>query len=155
MAVIILPDNLELFAKDICQDGRLVLTNGCFDLLHVGHVRCLQYARSVGDFLLVAVNSDASTKALKGIERPINRQDDRVELLSALRCVDYITIFDSLQATQVIQRVRPILYVKGGDYTLETLDPEETAALSAVGAEIRFLPEVVGYSTTALRRRFQ
>ena len=156
MAVILAPENLRVFAEDIYRKKvRLVLTNGCFDLLHLGHVRCLKYARSLGDFLFVAVNSDTSATTLKGIERPINSQEDRVEVLAALRCVDYISIFDSLRVTQVIRKIRPVIYVKGGDYTLETLDPEESAALTEVGAEIRFLPQVVGYSTTALISRLQ
>jgi rfaE bifunctional protein nucleotidyltransferase chain/domain len=156
MAMILSPGNLAAFAESVRrQRTRLVLTNGCFDLLHIGHVRYLQQARSLGDFLLVAVNSDASTRALKGIERPINSQEDRAEVLAAIRCVDCVTIFDALRATQVIRKVCPVLYVKGGDYTLDTLDQEETTALIEVGAEIRFTPRIFGYSTTSLISRLR
>jgi rfaE bifunctional protein nucleotidyltransferase chain/domain len=156
IAVILPPENLVAFAENVHRQGaRLVLTNGCFDLLHVGHVRYLQHARSLGDFLLVAVNSDASIRSLKGAERPVNSQENRAEILAAVRCVDCVTIFDSLRATQVIQKVRPVLYAKGGDYTLDTLDPEEATALVEVGAEIRFIPPTLGYSTTSLIGRLR
>jgi len=152
--VILSSENLAVFAKEIQRLGiRLVLTNGCFDLLHIGHVRYLQQARSLGDFLLVAVNSDSSARTLKGAKRPVNSQEDRAEILAAIRCVDCVTIFDSLRATQVIRKVCPVLYVKGGDYTLDTLDQEETTALVEIGAEIRFIPRVLGYSTTSLISR--
>jgi D-glycero-beta-D-manno-heptose 1-phosphate adenylyltransferase len=156
IVVTLSPEDLATFAKNVRRRGaRLVLTNGCFDLLHVGHVRYLQHARSLGDLLLVAVNSDASTRSLKGVERPVNSQENRAEILAAIRCVDCVTIFDSLRATQVIRKVRPVLYAKGGDYTLDTLDPEETTALVEVGAEIRFIPLVLGYSTTSLIGRLR
>ncbi|QQY10167.1 MAG: adenylyltransferase/cytidyltransferase family protein [Candidatus Xiphinematobacter sp.] len=156
MATILPLENLAAFAGSVHRQGmRLVLTNGCFDLLHIGHVRYLQQARSLGDFLLVAVNSDASARALKGIERPVNTQEDRAEIIAAIRCVDCVTIFDSLRATQVIREVCPVLYVKGGDYTLDALDQEETTALIEVGAEIRFTPRVFGYSTTTLISRLR
>jgi rfaE bifunctional protein nucleotidyltransferase chain/domain len=129
---------------------RLVLTNGCFDLLHVGHVRYLQSARRGGDALAVAVNSDASARQLKGEHRPINSQDDRAEILAALACVDFVTIFDEERVTSLIERVQPMVYAKGGDYRLETLDPGERAALERCGAEIFFVPLVPGRSTTRL-----
>ena len=117
---------------------KLVLTNGCFDLLHTGHVHYLEQARACGDALIVAVNSDASVRELKGPERPLNAEADRAEVLAALRCVD------------VIGALRPALYAKGGDYTPETLDPGERAALEEVGTEIRILQLVPGRSTTGL-----
>jgi rfaE bifunctional protein nucleotidyltransferase chain/domain len=129
---------------------RLVLTNGCFDLLHVGHVRYLVAARRGGDALAVALNSDASVRVLKGQNRPLNSQADRAEILAALACVDFVTIFDEERATGVIERVRPMVYAKGGDYRLETLNPEERAALEDCGAEIFFVPTVPGRSTTKL-----
>ena len=129
---------------------RLVLTNGCFDLLHTGHVRYLEEARRCGDALLVAVNSDASVRQLKGPSRPVNTQLDRAEVLAALRCVDHVTIFTGKRVTEVIRLLRPAVYAKGGDYTPETLDPEEKAALDEVGAEIRILQLVPGRSTTAI-----
>ena len=134
---------------------RLVLTNGCFDLLHVGHVRYLQQAAELGDVLVVAVNGDESVEALKGPGRPLNSAEDRAEVLAALECVDFVTIFPGLRATQVIEAVRPAIYVKGGDYTLESLDPEEVAALKGAGAEIRTLPLVPGKSTSRLIERMR
>ncbi len=131
------------------QGQRLVFTNGCFDLLHVGHVRYLEQARALGDALLVAVNGDASVRALKGPERPVNPQDDRAEVLAALRCVDAVVIFEETRATNLLRAVRPQLYAKGGDYTVESLDAEERAALESAGSAIRILPLVPGRSTTA------
>ena len=130
-------------------DGRrLVFTNGCFDLLHVGHVRYLQAARALGDALAIGLNADASVRALKGPGRPLNPADDRAEVLAALASVDFVTIFDEPRAAHLLAQVRPHLYVKGGDYTLETLDAEERSVLLAVGAEIEFVPMVPGRSTT-------
>jgi rfaE bifunctional protein nucleotidyltransferase chain/domain len=128
---------------------RLVFTNGCFDLLHVGHVRYLQQARALGDALVVAVNGDESVRTLKGPSRPINPEGDRAEVLAALDCVDYVTIFHTPRVTDVVSIVKPHVYVKGGDYTPESLDPGEVAALKSAGSEIRILPLVPGRSTTA------
>jgi len=132
---------------------KLVFTNGCFDLLHAGHVRYLGQARALGDALTVAVNSDASVRGLKGPSRPVNPAGDRAEVLSALRAVDFVTVFDEPRATGLILRIRPSIYVKGGDYTPETLDPEERAALLECRAEIVILPLVPGRSTTAILQR--
>ena len=137
------------------EGKRLVLTNGCFDLLHVGHVRYLQTARALGDALAVALNSDASVRALKGEGRPINPANDRAEVLAALECVDYIAIFSELRATRFFETVQPAIYAKGGDYKLETLDPEERAVLEKIGAEIKILPLQPGYSTSRLIARLQ
>lgn len=148
--------DLSRRAEEIRQAGqRLVLSNGCFDLLHVGHVRYLEQARQLGDFLVVAVNGDESVRSLKGAGRPLNLEDDRAEVLSALECVNFVTIFPARRATQVIEAVRPAIYVKGGDYTLESLDPEEVAALKRVGAEVKTLPLVPGKSTSSLIERMQ
>ena len=148
--------DLSRRAEEIRQAGqRLVLTNGCFDLLHDGHVRYLQQARELGDLLVVAVNGDESVRSLKGAGRPLNSAEDRAEVLAALACVDFVTIFPGMRATPVIEALRPAIYVKGGDYTLETLDPEEVAALKRVGAEIKTLPLVPGKSTSSLIERMQ
>jgi len=129
---------------------RLVFTNGCFDLLHVGHVRYLQAARERGDALLVAVNGDVSVRALKGPSRPINGEADRAEVLAALGCVDYVTLFYTPRVTELIRVVRPAVYVKGGDYTVDSLDPEEREALREVGSQVEILALVPGKSTTAV-----
>lgn len=136
---------------ELDRDGRrLVLTNGCFDLLHAGHVRYLRQARALGDALAVGLNSDRSVRALKGEGRPVNPQEDRAEVLAALGCVDYVVIFDGKRATGLLDAVRPHVYAKGGDYTVDSLDPDERAALQAAGTEIRILPLVPGRSTTAV-----
>ena len=132
---------------------KLVLTNGCFDLLHAGHVRYLEEARRLGDALIVAVNSDASVRELKGPDRPLNIEQDRAEVLSALRCVDHVTIFTGKRVTEVIRSLQPAIYAKGGDYTVETLDPGERAALEEAGTEISLLSLVPGRSTTSLLER--
>ncbi|MEX1044821.1 MAG: adenylyltransferase/cytidyltransferase family protein [Chthoniobacterales bacterium] len=132
---------------------RLVFTNGCFDLLHVGHVRYLRQARALGDALAVGLNSDSSVRELKGEGRPVNPQDDRAEVLAALGCVDYVVIFDGKRATDLLRAVRPHVYAKGGDYSVDSLDAGEREALRAAGAEIRILPLVPGRSTTAVLAR--
>ncbi|MEY2599123.1 MAG: hypothetical protein RLZZ142_1382 [Verrucomicrobiota bacterium] len=132
---------------------RVVFTNGCFDLLHVGHVRYLQAARERGDVLVVALNGDGSVRALKGPERPINPEADRAEVLAALGCVDYVTLFHTPRVTEVIRSVRPHVYVKGGDYTPDSLDAEERGAMREVGAEVEILALVPGKSTTAVVRK--
>ena len=132
------------------QGKKLVFTNGCFDLLHVGHVRYLQAARELGDALAVAVNGDASVRALKGPSRPVNPEDDRAEVLAALGCIDYVVIFPEVRVTPLIRAVRPQIYAKGGDYTPDSLDREEFAALTEAGSDIRLLPLVPGRSTTQI-----
>ena len=134
---------------------RLVFTNGCFDLLHVGHVRYLQAARALGDALAVGLNADGSVRALKGPGRPLNPADERAEVLAALACVDFVTIFEETRATRLLSRVRPHVYVKGGDYTLETLDAEERGVLLGAGTRIEFVPMVAGRSTTRLVEAIQ
>jgi D-glycero-beta-D-manno-heptose 1-phosphate adenylyltransferase len=129
---------------------KLVATNGCFDLLHVGHVRYLHAARALGDALAVGLNGDQSVRELKGVGRPVINEIDRAEVLAALECVDFVTIFPERRATRFIQAARPAIYVKGGDYSSDTLDPEEQALLREIGAEVRILPFVPGYSTSEL-----
>ena len=129
---------------------KIVATNGCFDLLHVGHVRYLQAARAFGDLLVVGLNSDRSVIELKGAGRPITTQHDRAEILAALACVDLVTVFPDLRATKFLAAVRPAVYVKGGDYTPGTLDEEELGILKGIGAAIRLIPFEAGYSTSGL-----
>ncbi|MFL6504976.1 MAG: adenylyltransferase/cytidyltransferase family protein [Candidatus Udaeobacter sp.] len=130
--------------------NKIVATNGCFDLLHVGHVRYLQAARALGDLLVVGLNGDRSVVELKGTGRPITPQRDRAEILAALECVDVVTVFPEVRATKFLAAVRPAVYVKGGDYTPQTLDEEELAILTDTNAAIRLIPFEAGYSTSGL-----
>ena len=129
---------------------KLVLTNGVFDLLHTGHLYYLQQARTLGDLLFIALNSDASVKALKGPFRPVQTEAQRAYALAATWFVDGVVIFREKRLTPEIRALQPDVYCKAGDYTLEKLDPEERAALQQVGADIRFLPYLPGFSTTEL-----
>ena len=137
------------------QGQKLVLTNGCFDLLHLGHVRYLQAARALGDALAVAINGDHSVRLLKGEGRPLNAERERAEIVAALQCVDYAVLFSEERVTRLIEKVRPAIYVKGGDYTPASLNPEEYAALQEIGAEIRILPFEPGHSTSGLIERIK
>jgi rfaE bifunctional protein nucleotidyltransferase chain/domain len=153
---IVAAEELAAIQKKMRAEGRnLVLTNGCFDLLHLGHVRYLQAARALGDALAVAINGDQSVRALKGEGRPLNREADRAEIVAALECVDHVVVFPEMRATRLLETVRPSIYVKGGDYTPETLDAEERAALKNIGTEIRILPFEKGQSTSALIERMK
>jgi D-glycero-beta-D-manno-heptose 1-phosphate adenylyltransferase len=144
-------EELSKYCDSLRSAGKkIVATNGCFDLLHVGHVRYLQAARQFGDFLAVGLNGDHSVRELKGTGRPLTTENDRAEILAALQCVDLVTVFPQIRATQFLAAVRPAVYVKGGDYTSQTLDQEEQATLNKVGAEIRLVPFQVDYSTSAL-----
>ena len=129
---------------------RLVVTNGCFDLLHVGHATYLETARQQGDALLVGVNGDAAVRQLKGPDRPLNPEDDRAAVLAALESVDGVCIFVEATATRFLAAARPDIYVKGGDYTLDTLNPEERHMVEQAGGKIVIVPCVPGKSTTAL-----
>jgi D-glycero-beta-D-manno-heptose 1-phosphate adenylyltransferase len=143
-------------ARELSAGGKkLVATNGCFDLLHVGHVRYLQAARGLGDVLAVGLNGDGSVRELKGSGRPINNEGDRAEVLAALECVDFVTIFPEMRATEFILAAQPAIYAKGGDYTSETLNAEERAALQEVGAQIRIIPFEKGYSTSLLLKQLR
>jgi rfaE bifunctional protein nucleotidyltransferase chain/domain len=132
---------------------RVVATNGCFDILHVGHVRYLAAARKLGDALVLGVNGDNSVLHLKGEGRPINREQDRAEVLAALESVDYVTIFPELRAANFLRAAQPAVYAKGGDYTADTLDPEERAVLEKLGTKIEIIPFEKGYSTSQLLTR--
>ncbi|WCJ60504.1 adenylyltransferase/cytidyltransferase family protein [Fontisphaera persica] len=134
---------------------RLAVTNGCFDLLHAGHVTYLESARETADALLVAVNSDASVRRLKGPGRPVNGETDRARVLAALACVDAVTIFDEPDACAVLGLLAPEVYVKGGDYTLETINQDERRLVERLGGRVLILPGVPGLSTTVLLQRLQ
>jgi D-glycero-beta-D-manno-heptose 1-phosphate adenylyltransferase len=128
----------------------LVVTNGCFDILHPGHVTYLEAARNMGDGLLVGINGDEATRQLKGPTRPVNSQDDRAAVLAALESLSSVCIFLEKTATRFLERAQPDIYVKGGDYTPETLNQEERRAVEAAGGKIRIIPFVPGKSTTAI-----
>ena len=132
---------------------KIVATNGCFDLLHAGHVRYLKAARARGDALIVGINGDQSVRELKGAARPVNNENDRAEILAALDCVDLVTIFPEIRATRFLEIATPDVYVKGGDYNQDTLNAEERQVLQKIGAKIDIVPFQRGYSTSDLLAR--
>lgn len=132
---------------------RLVFTNGCFDVLHVGHVRYLTAARALGDALIVAINSDRTVRELKGRGRPVISEAERAEMLAALRVVDYVTVFDQVSPRALIASVLPDVLVKGGDYALEEIHGREE--VEAAGGSVVSLPFVEGASTTAIIERMK
>ena len=139
--------DVENFCKELRNSNKkVVFTNGCFDILHVGHVRYLNAAKALGDVLIVGLNTDASVKKLKGNDRPINNEADRAEVLLALEAVDHVVFFGEQTAEALIAEVKPNIYVKGGDYTLETLP--EAKIIQSYGGRVEFIPMVVGRSTT-------
>jgi len=148
--IVAMADLPPLTNKLRAEGRRIIATNGCFDLLHVGHVRYLQAARALGDFLIVGLNGDESTRQLKGPGRPLNNERDRAEVLAALGCVDLVSIFPQMRATEFLRATGAAIYVKGGDYSRETLNAEEAAVLQEIGTEIRIIPFEPGYSTTQL-----
>jgi rfaE bifunctional protein nucleotidyltransferase chain/domain len=127
---------------------RVVFTNGCFDLLHPGHVSYLRVARSLGDTLVIGLNSDTSVRKLKGPSRPMVPEKDRAVMLEALKPVDSVVLFNEDTPVRLMRELRPAVYVKGGDYRIEDLPEAEVAA--EIGAEVKILPFEIGYSTTAL-----
>jgi D-beta-D-heptose 7-phosphate kinase/D-beta-D-heptose 1-phosphate adenosyltransferase len=135
------------------RGARLVFTNGVFDLLHVGHVRYLAQARALGDALVVAINSDRTVRELKGPDRPIFDQDERAEILAALRHVDYVVVFDDISPRSLIARLLPDVLVKGGDYQLDQIHGREE--VEAAGGKVISLPFVDGASTTTLIERMK
>ncbi|MDR2432420.1 MAG: adenylyltransferase/cytidyltransferase family protein [Puniceicoccales bacterium] len=136
------------------ENQKVVLTNGCFDVLHPGHIFSLENAKKLGDSLWVALNSDMSVKALKGDKRPIFTEKMRAYILSALSVVDGIFIFNGSRLTDEILHFHPDIYAKSGDYTIDTLDLSERKALQTIGAEIHLLPFIKGLSTTSIIGKF-
>jgi glycerol-3-phosphate cytidylyltransferase len=147
-------EQIRQLANNLRAAGkRIVATNGCFDLLHVGHIRYLKAARALGDALIVGINGDRSVRKLKGRGRPVNSETDRAEVVAALSSVDLVAIFPELRATQFLELARPDIYVKGGDYKADTLNTEERQVLQRIGAKIDIVPLERGYSTSDLLNR--
>ena len=147
-------DDLQTERQRLREAGRkLVFTNGVFDILHVGHVRYLQQARELGDALVVAVNSDASVRQLKGDARPLMNENDRAEILASLAAVDYVTIFDDISPRSLIAELLPDVLVKGGDYALDQIHGREE--VEAAGGRVVSLPFVEGASTSKLIERMK
>jgi len=145
----------EIVARLKSAGTSVVWTNGCFDILHEGHVSCLERARQLGDALVVGVNSDSSVRSIKGAGRPVNPERERARAVSALSCVDYAVIFDDLTTVRLLKLLRPDVYAKGGDYTIDTINQEERAVVESYGGKIEILPEVKGVSTTRIVQQRQ
>jgi rfaE bifunctional protein nucleotidyltransferase chain/domain len=144
-------ENLPQWRESFRKTGRrLVVTNGCFDLLHLGHVTYLECARREGDALLVGVNSDASVRELKGDSRPVNQETDRALVLASVESVSAVCIYAEKTALRFLERAQPDIYVKGGDYTIDTLNQDERRLVESVGGKIVILPVVPGRSTTSI-----
>ena len=140
-------DEIIKIVKDGQAKGEtFVVTNGCFDILHVGHVRYLQKTKEFADKLIVMLNSDRSVKAIKGDSRPINCEADRAEILSSLRCVDYVVLFDENSPAKLLEDIKPNVYTKGADYTLETLPEKDIVIRNNI--KVEFIEFVDGKSTT-------
>lgn len=137
------------------MNNGLVATNGVFDILHPGHVRLLKIAKSYGRYLIVGINSDRAVKLLKGETRPIFSQNDRAEILRELRCVDEVVVFDDVRATEFLAKTKPSVWVKGGDYTIDTLCKEEKAVVESNGGTIAIVPIQSSWSTSAIIDKIQ
>ena len=135
--------------------GRIVATNGCFDILHAGHVSYLELARELGDMLVVGINDDETVRALKGVGRPINHIEDRAKVLSSIKYVDLVVIFHEISASRFLEAIKPVVYVKGGDYSLDDLPECEQRVLEENVSDIQILPELTGRSTTNIIQRIK
>ncbi len=141
----------EVVQKINAAGKTIVFTNGCFDIIHAGHVRYLAEARKLGDCLIVGLNSDRSVQELKGPTRPVNQQDDRAEVMGALAAVDYVIVFDERTAESLIGEVKPDIYVKGGDYCIENIP--EAKIVAANGGKTVLIPEVPGRSSSNIIKK--
>ena len=147
-------DDVRALIDVIHHAGKTVVTtNGCFDILHAGHVRYLEKTKSFGDFLIVLLNSDKSVKSIKGQSRPINNENDRAEILSALRCVDYVVLFDEDSPRDLLDEMKPDVYTKGADYTMETLP--EADIMKKNGTRVEFIEFLQDRSTTKTIEKMQ
>ena len=149
MGKLIKREELQPILADLRAQGKtIVTTNGCFDILHVGHVRYLQKTKTFADILIVCLNSDVSVKKIKGPDRPVNCENDRAEILCALSCVDYVVLFDESSPEKLLCEIKPDVHTKGADYTVETLP--EAKAIMENGGRIEFISFVEGKSTTSI-----
>ena len=149
MGKIVSNDEIIKIVREGQNQGKtFAATNGCFDILHVGHVRYLQKSKSFADYLIVMLNSDSSVKMLKGDSRPINNENDRAELLTALCCVDYVVLFEEVSPAKLLEEIKPDIYTKGADYTLEKLPEREVVERN--GIKVEFIEFVEGKSTTGI-----
>lgn len=149
MGQLIKQEDLDELLKKLKEENKtIVTTNGCFDILHVGHVRYLKKAKSYGDVLIIALNSDKSVKSIKGPDRPINNENDRAEILNALSFVDYTVLFDEDTPMNLLAKLKPDVHTKGADYTVETLP--EAKIIMENGGRIEFITFVEGKSTTSI-----
>jgi len=146
-----LPDAKKKVERLRSKNKKIVFTNGCFDILHIGHARYLYAAREMGDFLIVAMNSDRSVKAIKGPDRPIMNQSERSEMLASLECVDMVVIFDEDNPLEVIRYLMPDILVKGGDWKEEDIIGADE--VRSAGGQIRSIPYINGYSTSGIIKR--
>lgn len=154
MGEVVKRENIRDIVKEIQKDGETVVTtNGCFDILHVGHVRYLQKTKTFADYSIVLLNSDKSVKAIKGEGRPINNENDRAEILCALSCVDFVVFFDEDSPRDLLDEIKPDVHTKGADYSVETL-PEADVIIKN-GGKIEFIEFVEGKSTTETLRRLE
>lgn len=145
-------EDIKALVDIIHHSGKTVVcTNGCFDILHVGHVRYLEATKAFADFSIILLNSDKSVKSIKGPTRPINNENDRAELLSALKCVDYVVLFDEDSPRNLLDEIKPDVYTKGADYTMETLP--EADIMRKNGTRVEFIKFVEGKSTTNVIRK--
>ena len=148
-----LPQLLPLLSKARKSGKKIVFTNGCFDLLHVGHIRYLRQAKSLGDLLVIGLNADASVRRLKGPRRPVTRQAERAEVLSALECVDHLVLFSEDTPEKLIRLVCPDFLVKGGDWKKK--DIVGAGFIESQGGKVRSLPYIEGFSTTGLLKKIK
>ena len=143
-----LPKLISILQKEKKSGRKIVFTNGCFDILHVGHIRYLQKARSLGDILVIGLNKDSSVRVIKGPSRPINSQENRAEVLSALSCVDHVVLFGESTPLGLIQKIRPDFLVKGGDWKKKEIVGSDV--VESYGGKVRSLAFIVGFSTTKM-----
>ena len=147
MGRIVSREEISNIVKAGQKDGKtFAATNGCFDILHAGHVKYLQKTKSLADYCIVMLNSDKSVKLIKGNGRPVNNENDRAEILSALSCVDYVVLFEGESPRELLDKIRPDIYTKGADYTLETLPERDTVIKNNI--KTVFIEYIEGKSTT-------